>query len=359
MFLKSLSLSNFRNYEKSDFKFSKDIVLIVGPNTAGKTNLAESIFYLSTGRGSKAEKDADLIRFGENIARISGELEDKTELSVVVSRDLPAGRQENHTRETIRKKYLVNGVGKSRAGFAGNLVCVLFSPEDLDIIIGGPNLRRRLLDNLLEQVDRDYRNAAIVYTKALRQRNALLDRTRESGVRQEKLFEYWDNLLIDNGSVITKKREEFVQFINNFSKDIFDFIVYYDKSVVSAARLLQYKDAEVGAGVTLVGPHRDDLSFSMFNNTRQTMHDIKSFGSRGQQRLTILQMKIIELSFIEKIIGQKPILILDDIFSELDAGHIKLVLDMLSGQQSIVTTTHKEFVDPKILKNADVIELGK
>src|SRR3990167_3379343 len=232
MFLKSLSLANFRNYVKADFKFSKDIALIVGENTAGKTNLAESIFYLATGRGSKAEKDADLIRFGENIARISGELADKTELSVVVSRDLPAGRQENHTRETIRKKYLVNGVSKSRSNFAGNLVCVLFSPEDLDIIIGGPNLRRRLLDDLLEQVDRDYRNAAIVYTKALRQRNALLDRVKESGVRNEKLFEYWDNLLINNGSVITKKRGEFIQFINNFPKEIFDFVAFYDKSLL-------------------------------------------------------------------------------------------------------------------------------
>ncbi len=357
MFLKSLSLANFRNYGKSDFNFSKDIAIIVGPNTSGKTNLAESIFYLSTGRGSKAEKDADLIRFGENVARISGELADKTELSVVVSRDPATAGQENHGRETIRKKYLVNGVGKRRADFAGNLVCVLFSPEDLDIIIGGPNLRRRSLDNLLEQVDRDYRNATIVYTKALRQRNALLDKAKESGVRNEKLFEYWDDLLIDNAAVITKKREEFVRFINDFSKEIFDFIVFYDKSIVSSARLLQYRQAEVGAGATLVGPHRDDLSFHMFNNIKQTTHDIKSFGSRGQQRLTILQMKIIELSFIEKIIGQKPILILDDIFSELDSGHIKLVLDMLSGQQSIVTTTHKEFVDSKILKSSDVIEL--
>lgn len=360
MFLKSLSLQNFRNYEKSDFSFKKDTTFIIGPNTAGKTNLAEAIFYLSTGRGSKAEKDADLIRFSQNLARISGELADKTELSVVISKDPGIAGQENRGRETIRKKYLVNGVSKRRADFAGNLVCVLFSPEDLDIITSGPNLRRRLLDNLLEQVDRDYRNAAIVYTKALRQRNALLDRTRESGERSEKLFEYWDNLLIENGAVITKKREEFVQFINNFSKEIFDFIVFYDKSIISSARLLQYKDAEVGAGVTLVGPHRDDLSFSMFPSARSgqaTLHDIKSFGSRGQQRLTILQLKIIELSFIEKIIGQKPILILDDIFSELDAGHIKVVLDMLLTQQSIVTTTHEEFISQKILKSADVIEL--
>ena len=361
MFLKSLSLVNYRNYDKSDFKFTKNVSIIVGPNTAGKTNLVEAIFYLSTGRSSKAEKDADLIRFSENTARISGELADKTELSFVVSKTETGN---------IQKKYLVNGVSKSRSNFAGNLACILFSPEDLDIIIGGPNLRRKLLDNLLEQVDKDYRNAAIVYAKALRQRNALLDRARESGQRQEKLFEYWDNLLIDNGAVITKKREEFVRFINDFSKEIFDFIVFYDKSIVSSARLLQYRQAEVGAGVTLVGPHRDDLSFSMFPSTgsagslqtgsgQATTHDIKSFGSRGQQRLTILQLKIIELSFIEKIIGQKPILLLDDIFSELDEEHIKLVLDILGRQQSIVTTTHKEFVDPKILKNVDMIELGK
>ncbi len=354
MFLKSLSLQNFRNYDKSDFNFAKDIAVVIGKNTAGKTNLVESIFYLSTGRGSKAEKDADIIRFGETTARISGEIEDKTELSVVVS------RENSEERETIRKKHLVNGVAKRRADFAGHLVCVLFSPEDLDIITSGPSLRRRLLDDLLEQVDKDYRNAVITYTKALRQRNALLDNARESGVRNEKLFEYWDNLLIDNAAVITKKREEFVQFINDFSKEIFDFIVYYDKSILSAARLLQYKEAEVGAGVTLVGPHRDDLSFSMFNapsGGQGTTHDIKTFGSRGQQRLTILQLKIIQLAFIEKTIGQKPTLILDDIFSELDAGHISLVLDMLGNQQSIVTTTHKEFIDPKILKNADVIEL--
>ena len=373
MFLKSLGLTNFRNYGKSDFKFTKDIAIVVGLNTAGKTNLAESIFYLATGRSSKAEKDADAIRFGESIARLCGELADKTELSVVISKDPATAGQENHAREIIRKKYLVNGVGKRRADFAGNLVCVLFSPEDLDIIIGGPNLRRKLLDNLLEQVDREYRNAVVVYTKALRQRNALLDRTRESRIRQEKLFEYWDSLLIDNGSVITKKREEFVQFINNFPKEIFDFIVFYDKSIVSSTRLLQYKQAEVEAGVTLVGPHRDDLSFSMFNPSassgQATTHDIKSFGSRGQQRLTILQMKIIELSFIEKIIKQKPILILDDIFSELDQNHIKLVLEEIHeqpvstrppvgrGGQSIITTTHREFVDPKILKRADVIEL--
>lgn len=351
MFLKSLSLANFRNYDKSDFKFSKDTAIIVGPNTSGKTNFAESIFLLSAGKSFRAEKEDDLIAFGEESLRIFAEIEsanEKKELEIILAKN---------PTSYVSKKYRVNGVAKRRADFAGNLVCVLFSPEDLDIIIGGPNLRRKLLDNLLEQVDKDYRYAMVSYIKALRQRNALLDRVKESGVRNDKMFEYWDNILIGNGEVITKKREEFIQFINNSSKEIFDFVTLYDKSTISKERLLKYKDAEVASGATLVGPHRDDVSFSMFlgNST----HDIKSFGSRGQQRLTILQLKLIELSFIEKIIGQKPILILDDIFSELDTGHIKLVLDMLGKQQSIVTTTHKEFIDLRVLKNADVIELDR
>ncbi|OGH21473.1 MAG: hypothetical protein A2958_01545 [Candidatus Levybacteria bacterium RIFCSPLOWO2_01_FULL_38_13] len=352
MILKSLVLQNFRNYEKAQFNFDKDTIIIVGPNTSGKTNFAEAIYLLSTGKSFKAEKDKELIEFGEDSCAISGLIESQETDGKL---EITLAKKDGGSDLGIAKKYRVNGVSKRIIDFAGNLTLVLFSPEDLDIIIGGPNLRRNLLDNLLEQVDRDYRNATIVYTKALRQRNALLDRVRESGERQEKLFEYWDNLLIDNGEVITKKREEFIQFINNSSKEIFDFVAFYDKSMISAARLLQYKDAEVGAGVTLVGPHRDDISFSMLSGN--SLHDIKSFGSRGQQRLTILQLKLIELLFIEKIIGQKPILILDDIFSELDTEHIKLVFEMVGKQQTFITTTHKEFINQKILKNADVIEL--
>lgn len=148
-----------------------------------------------------------------------------------------------------------------------------------------------------------------------------------------------------------------IENINNFSKDIFDFVAFYDKSTITQERLLKYKDAELASGVTLVGPHRDDIGFSMLlgNST----HDIKSFGSRGQQRLTILQLKLIELSFIEEKMNIRPILVLDDIFSELDEGHIKLVLEMIGGGQTFITTTHKEFIDKKLIKDFEVVELNK
>ena len=122
---------------------------------------------------------------------------------------------------------------------------------------------------------------------------------------------------------------------------------------------MQYKNEEVAAGVTLVGPHRDDFSIHMFNNTRNTTHDIKFFGSRGQQRLAILQLKALELLFVEKTSGERPTLILDDIFSELDEDHIVLILEQISKQQTIMTTTHREFIPKKLLKLIKIVSFEK
>jgi len=350
MFLKNLSLQNFRNYSKSEFSFSKDTTLVVGPNTAGKTNLIEAIFFLSTGKSFRTDKDEQAIRFGEEVSRISAEVNNSILLEVVIASGA-MGRGAN------QKRYMVNGVGKKRIDFIGNLLVVLFSPLDLDMVIGSPTLRRNFLNNVLETVDIEYRRSLLEFTKALRQRNALLDRVRETGIRDEKQFEYWDNILIKTGEVITQKREELISFFNSSQKDIFDFAVIYDKSLISKARLLQYKSAELGAGVTLVGPHRDDFSVDMFNNNTKSTHDVKFFGSRGQQRLAVLQLKLFELEFVEKKLFVRPILLLDDIFSELDKEHIKLVLEMIGKQQTIITTAHKEFIPHNILANVQTISL--
>ena len=349
MFFNHLYLHNFRNYTKSEFSFSKDTTLIVGPNTSGKTNFMEAVFFLSTGKSFRTDKDEQAIRFGEEVGRLSG-LVDEIKLEVVIaSKTMGAG--------ISKKKYMVNGVVKRRVDFMGNLQAVLFSPLDLDMIVGSPVLRRNFLNSVLESTDTEYRIALLEFTKGLRQRNALLERARETGVRQEKQFEYWDNILIKTGEVVTQKREEFIKFINNSQKDIFDFMMIYDKSVISKERLLQYKGQELGAGVTLVGPHRDDFSVHMFDNALQTTHDVKFFGSRGQQRLVVLQLKLLELAFIEQKIGERPILLLDDIFSELDSNHINLVLDIINKQQTIITTTHKEFIPKKLLDKVEIIEL--
>ncbi len=356
--LKNIFLQNFRSYEKQEFNF-EDTTLIVGPNTSGKTNLIEAIYLLSFGKSFRTEKDIQMIRFGKEIGRVKGAAQralpggriDDIELEVVITNGLANGKSQY-------KKFLVNGVAKRRVDFASNFSAVLFSPQDLDIIVTSPSLRRNFLDEVLEQTDRSYRIALISYTKALRQRNALLEKTREEGIRNEKQFEYWDNLVIENGQIITAKRQEFIEFVNSQNKDIFEFILNYDKSIISKERLLQYQKEEILAGATLVGPHRDDFSVFMFDS-RKTAHDVKYFGSRGQQRLTILQLKILELLFIEEVLDKRPTLILDDIFSELDEGHINLIFEEVNKQQTIITTTHEEFVPKKLLNKMKVISFNK
>jgi DNA replication and repair protein RecF len=353
--LKSIALQKFRSYDKKEFSF-EETTLIVGPNTSGKSNLVEAIYLLSTGKSFRTDKDAQMLKFGEEVGRVKGIITED-ELEVLITNGQVNGGSQY-------KKFLVNGVSKRRVDFAGKLLSVLFSPQDLEIIIESPSLRRDFLDEVLEQVDRNYRLAIIAYIKALRQRNALLELAQETGHRNEKQMEYWDNLVIENGNIITAKREEFINFINSSPKDIFDFVIEYDKSTISKQRLQQYEREEIAAGVTLVGPHRDDFSVLMFNGPstdsgQAGAHNVKFYGSRGQQRLAILQLKMLQLLFIEKLLGQRPLLLLDDIFSELDEGHIKLILEEIGKQQTIITTTHKEFIPKKLLKLMKIVSFEK
>jgi len=347
MILKRLFLQNFRNYKKADFKFDNEVTIVVGKNASGKSNMVEGIFFLAMGKGRRAESDKYAVHFGENFCRLKGELDvEGEELQVLM---------EGGSSDRLRKRFLVNGVGKRRVDFAGRLSVVLFTPVDIEIVIGQPGGRRRFLDEILEQVDYEYRQAVTMYGKVLRQRNALLERAREAGVKNRKLFDYWDELLIRNGKLITERRGDFIEYVNGLKKELFDFRLVYDKSEVSVERLRQYDQAEVGAGVTLVGPHRDDIKFSIFpvewdpasqgnfqfSNNEQ---EVRSFASRGQQRLVVLELKLAQILFMRDRLGVPPLLLLDDIFSELDEDHIGHVLERVKRHQVIITTTHEDFV---------------
>lgn len=353
MILHSLFLQYFRNYTSQKFDFSPKTTIVIGPNTAGKTNLVESISLLSQGKSFKGQDEEQVIQFGKEIARVQGLISSQQEslnsepvkLEVaVLSREANQGR--------FGKKFFVNGVAKSRFKFMGNLPLVLFRPEELDIIIAGPGRRRDFLDEVLEQADRDYYHAVSSYEKALRQRNALLTTARETGIKNHKQFVYWDNLIIEHGSIITEKRQACIAWLTSKEKDIFDFKIVYDPSSISKERLAQYEQAEIGAGVTLVGPHRDDFILLMERDK-----NVRDFGSRGQQRLAVLQLKLLQIAYVEEKLQQRPLLVLDDIFSELDTEHIAIVLERADGGQRIITTTHKEFVDASKLNHAKVIEL--
>ncbi len=348
MSLVSLKLKNFRNHK--DFYFTFPLTtLIIGQNTVGKTSILESIQFLSYGKSFKAEHDQDAISEGKDFTNIEAKVTDSegtTNLKLIIA--LKDGR--------LSKKFLVNNVGRRAADFTSRFLSVLFTPEDLEIITDSPSLRREYFNSILTQTDKKYRIALSIYEKALRQRNRMLWLLREGKkFFSQADFEYWDNILINNGEILTEKRNELVEYVNTHEKEVFPFVIFYDKSTITRERLDKYHDAERASARTLVGPNRDDFFFR-FEGTQKP---ISEFGSRGEQRLTIFQMKIIEMFYIKEMTGEIPTLLLDDIFSELDDRNIHKVLDLLPHRQVILTTTHKEFVPKKIIskENVEVIEL--
>ncbi|MCX6791433.1 MAG: DNA replication and repair protein RecF [Candidatus Gottesmanbacteria bacterium] len=331
MILTDLTLANFRSYTKRTFAFDKATTLIVGPNTAGKTNILEAIMLSATGKSFRADVDAEMVRWGAEVGRAKATT-GETKLEVVVTTGSVAGRK------TQSKKFFVNGVARRQVDFIGNLRAVLFWPEHLELITDSPSLRRKYLDGVLVQVDREYRRTLLSYERGLRQRNRLLDLINEGKAHHHQL-QFWDQLLIKAGGYLTDKRAAFIDFINTYHMPGVTYRVEYDKSVISESRLKQYVDEEVAAKSTLVGPHRDD-----FLVTKKDL-DVSKYGSRGEQRLAILWLKLAELAFIERETRERPLLILDDIFSELDIEHRTLVLDLLGKQQTIVSSAEEEVVE--------------
>jgi len=346
MFLKRLRLTNFRNHKKRELKFGKKLTLVVGPNTSGKTNLLEAIGLLSTGKSLRAEVEQEMIAYDSQIARIKGRVfeEELTDLEIILTRGEIGGEK------VPKKKYLINNVGKKASSFVGNLKSVYFGPESLYLVTGSPATRRSYLDYVLSQVDREYVRASLSYEKGLRSRNKLLQRIRDEGVPRSHLS-FWSKLLVKNGEYITGKREEFINACNFFKNKTFpSFNLFYNKNPISPSRLEERLEDEIASGMTLVGPHRDDFSFMIKER------NLSKFGSRGEQRLSVLWLKLNELEFIEKHTKKRPLLLLDDILSELDKKRRETVLKPIFSQQTIITTTDLLLVDKAYKKKAEVIE---
>lgn len=340
--LQKLQLQNFRNYTKRTFEFGEKTTLIVGPNAIGKTNILEAVYLLATGKSFRADAERDLIKESAQVASVQSVQDlvlhtasEGAELEIIFD-----------DRQRFTKTYKVNGVGKRQVDFVGNLRAVLFSPQDIEIVTDGPSVRRRYLDLVLSQIFKDYRLSAHIYERALRQRNRLLWRIREEGVSREQLA-YWNELLIENGAVIHEKRKGFLGFLSGLS----NLRMEYDHSVISQERLARYAAEEIGAATTLVGPQRDDFEI------RFKEKKVKNFGSRGEQRLAVFQIKLGELEYVKKQTGESTILLLDDIFSELDHENRHHILEVIPKQQTIMTTTDLHLVDRSAIKRAQLIEL--
>lgn len=353
MQLNKIRLNNFRNFKTKLLEFSPNITVIVGPNASGKTNVLESLFLLATGKSFRARIEEEMINYDEDIGRVKGRVKtDGTilDLEVVVTRGL-VDIGKSAPEKIARKKLLVNGVSKRLIDFAANFKVTLFGPWDLDLVTESPSLRRKFLDTVLSQVDREYRRASLSYEKGLRQRNRLLLRIREEGLNPSQLL-FWDKLLVKNGDYLTRARGELVEFINsassNFQLPISNYQLEYDKSAISEARLEQYAEEEIAAATTLVGPHRDDFIFKRIQNSKTPKlqaRELARFGSRGEQRMSILWLKLAELAFVQEKTGERPTLLLDDIFSELDHKHREIVMEVSKNQQTIITTADPHFIE--------------
>jgi len=372
MILDQLTLTNFRNYSKSSFNFSPKTNFIIGPNSAGKTNILEAIYFLASGKSFRVKGvESETIRNGAEIGRVfgkTGENGRETKLEIVLTRGEVAGEK------AAKKKYLVNRVARRAFDFVGNLRAVYFGPEDLELVTDSPGLRRKYLDMVLSQVDREYARASLSYEKGIRSRNRILEEMRETGAVDRRRLYFWDQLLVKNGNVVSEGRRDFINFLN--ARKEFDlpatpsqarlawragedggFEVEYDPSTISEERLAKYANEEVAAGMTLVGPHRDDFKFEILKSKAEGRRDLAVYGSRGEQRLAILWLKLGETNFIKDKTNGSPVLLLDDIFSELDVEHRKLVFDLINDQQTIMTTADLGMVGREWLEGVKMITL--
>jgi len=356
MSVRTLMLDSFRSYERLEVSFGDGPHVIVGRNAAGKTNLVEAMVLLSTGRSHRSSGDSEMVRWGADFTRAEAEVENdgRREVLEVVIHAKGSG-------PGVRKRIRVNGVNRRAAALRPMLRTVLFAPEDMLLIIGSPSLRRNLLDALVAQ--RELTAAAVMstYQRTLTQRNSLLRRIREEEADRAELA-YWDGVIVENGGRIIDWRHEALTAMaepladahREIAPEEAGLALRYASNVEPAPgesneaalrrRLHETRDKEVWNGATLVGPHRDDFVFESDGR------ELTEFASRGQQRTAILALKLAELDVLTSLDGRPPLLLLDDVFSELDPERrAHLVRRIGSLPQAIVTTTTPHDLDPALV----------
>lgn len=341
MYIKSLELENFRNYESLVLSFDKGTTILYGDNAQGKTNILEAIYLSSTTKSHKGSKDREIIKFGAEEGHIRTYLE-KDDLEY---------RIDMHLRKSKSKGIAINKEGIKKASeLVGLLNVILFSPEDLNIIKDGPSYRRRFIDMELCQLDQFYIYNLTNYNKIINQRNVLLKDLYFNPSLRETLT-IWDTQLESFGSKIIERRSQFCEQLNEIIYDIHQKLsggkeeikIVYEPSVSASdigAMLKREQERDIRNKMTSVGPHRDDFAF-MVNDI-----DIRKYGSQGQQRTAALSLKLAEIELVKKITKDCPVLLLDDVLSELDSNRQNQLLNSIGDIQTIITCTGlDEFVN--------------
>ena len=356
MYLSKLLLQNFRSYPQQLIEFDPKLNLILGPNGSGKTNILEAIFLLATGKSFRSSSQSKLINWNDFFtsvrAKIINNQKETSEIEVKLIKDR-TGKS-----STVSRKFLIDKVEKTRKKYIGIFKTVIFHPEDIRLINGSPGRRREFLDEIFLQTEWRYVQALSQYNRALKHRNELLDQVREGKSNKSELF-FWDQAIIKNAGIIHDFRTAFVRSANSFFQNHSDHQIKlislkYHPSILTEDRLDKNYQLDLHRGHTQIGVHRDD--FSLNNNTFSTEDKNLAFwGSRGQQRLAVLSVRLAQINYLEKTYQDKPVLLLDDIFSELDPDHQKLVVSLCKNYQTIFTAAEPE--SASILSAAKLIQL--
>ena len=369
MYLNNLELLNFRNYKSVKLNFKNSTILIVGDNGQGKTNLLESIHYISSGKSHRTNDQDELINWDSDYAILRASLGKSIEDTAVSSKQLIEIELSKKNNIKIR----IDGVYyRKKSDFASIIPSVIFSPDDLRLIKAGPSSRRDFLDDILEKLQNKYAAQRLHYQKILNQRNSLLKSVISGGqTNGNSTMEAWNETLVHYGSEIIEKRrsllasvrEKFIKYMNYFfdgiQVDIF-YIFSWDRSIQGAyinldnpinlqsgtikdifnTKLKQGFKKDLLLKTTLVGPHRDDLLITINGK------DLRSFGSQGQQRIASICLKFCEIHILEEELRTEPILLLDDVLSELDNERRNKLIEIIKNKfQTFVTTTNISFLD--------------
>ena len=334
MIIKSLELMNFRNYDFLDLKFSEGTNILYGDNAQGKTNILEAIFMTATTKSHKGSKDQDIIQFGHEEAHIRSYLF-KEEITRQIDMHLRKGKTKGIAIDSQRIK--------KAADLMGLLNVVFFSPEDLSIIKNGPAERRRFIDMELCQLDSFYLYNLNHYNKIVNQRNKLLkDLSMKPGLKET--LSIWDSQLVSFGAKVIERREIFISQLCDIISELHAKLsggkekirILYEKNVEIddfEERLKKSQEKDMILKQSTVGPHRDDIIF-IVNDI-----DIRRFGSQGQQRTAALSLKLSEIELVKKSIKDTPVLLLDDVLSELDSNRQNYLLNSIGAIQTIITCT--------------------
>ena len=355
MNITELKLNNFRNYGQQTVKFLPNINLIIGKNGQGKTNLLEAIYYASIGKSPKTSRDAELINWSQN----------RASFCVNFKKNSGTKKIEAIFSRQTKKAIKVNGVNLLKIGdLLGNLNVIFFSPDELKLVKDAPQDRRKFLDTDISQLSKNYFYQLTKYNKILDQRNKLL-KTAQTPQILEQTLPIWDIQLADVGAKIVFSRLIFLERLKGIARRAHQFLTnQHEELEISYAGIIgqteeeiknkiledlkHSKEKDVKLGFTNVGPHRDDIKL-VVNGV-----DIRSFGSQGQQRTVALSMKLAELEIFKEEIGEYPILLLDDVLSELDQDRQQKLINYVGRMQTILTTTQ---YDPFMFQGANIIKI--